>query len=151
MKIIMNKWKELLSVYLDLDFETYVTIVDDIMSIDRTTLDDELENHARIYSYYCGLYEHSKKELEQESNNVVYRQGQIKQEITDAYTGKRLTALVMDTQLESNEELLLIQNELKEKSYKLGLLKSIMISLASKKDMLVQLSANLRAEKNIYS
>lgn len=147
----MSKWKELLSVYLDLDFETYVTIVNDIMSVDRDTLDDELENHARIYSYYCGLYEQSKKDFEQENINLVFRQGQIKQEITDSYTGKRLTALVMETSLECNEELVVLQNLLLEKKYKLGLLKSIVMSLAAKKDTLVQLSANSRAEKNIYS
>lgn len=147
----MSKWKELLSVYLDLDFETYITIVDDIMPVDRTNLDDELENHARLYSYYSGLYEHSKKELEQESNNLIYKQGQIKQDITNSYTGKRLTTLVMDTQMESNEELAVLKNDLEEKKGKLGLLKALVAGFAAKKDMLVQLSANSRAEKNIYS
>lgn len=146
-----NSWKELLSVYLDLDFETYVTIVNSLMDINRDTLDDELEDHARIYSYYSGLYEFSKTDLEKECTSVAYRQGQIKQEITEAYTGKRLTALVMDTELESNEELVILQNDLTEKRYKLGLLKSIVSSFGAKKDMLVQLSANSRAEKNIYS
>lgn len=151
MRLIMNKWEEFLKIYLDLDFETYFEIVDDIMSINRNNLDDELENHARVFSYYSGLYEQSKKDFEIENLDLTYKQKQLQKEIEDSYTGKRLTALVMETRLGSNEVLQSLLLELENKRFKLNLLKAIVSAFSAKKDMLVQLSANCRAEKNIYS
>ena len=128
-------------------------LADDLTYIDPLNIEGDLLKQAQQFSYYSGLYEHAKKdcsilEIKLENCQAAARiRGQAECEAK----GSRPTVAVLDSYVHSDESCTDITLNLAEAKSKQGLLKSLMQALSHKKDMLVQLSANQRTEKGIYS
>lgn len=149
----MTRATDLLLAYENLDWGLYIELSDDLTSINPITIDDELSKQATVFSYYAGLFEYAKKECEVLEIELTQCQADARiqgQERCEA-TGVRPTVAVLDSYVNSDESCTKITLSLAEAKYKLGLLKSLMQSLSHKKDCLVQISANQRTEKGIYS
>ena len=67
-----------------------------------------------------------------------------------ASTVAKQTAKDLDDFVESTSEYAVYTEKVNEASFKYTLLKGLVSSLDHKKDMLVQLSSNRRAETNLY-
>jgi len=149
----MTRATDLLLAYENLDWETYVELSDDLAAIDPLNIDGELMKQAQKFSYYAGLSEYAKKdcsilEIRLEGCQASARiRGQSECEAK----GVRPTVAILDSYVHSDESCNEITLNLAEAESKQGLLKSLMQALSHKKDMLVQLSANQRDEKKIYS
>ena len=149
----MTKATDLLLAYENLDWELYVELSDDLAAINPRNIDGELLKQANQFAYYAGLCEYAKKdcsilEIRLESCQASAR---IRGQSECKAKGIRPTGAILDSFVHSDESCKEITLNLAEAKSKQGLLNSLMQALSHKKDMLVQLSANQRDEKKIYS
>tara|TARA_R110002020_G_scaffold400856_1_gene611161 strand:+ start:1990 stop:2436 length:447 start_codon:yes stop_codon:yes gene_type:complete len=137
----------------NLDMATYNEICDNITKIDRTNMDVELSRHASHYSYYSAMQDLCKKRLDDKNLDLTMYMARTRKEKTEEgrTLTKKPTAKDLDDYVLSQQEYGAICREVNELTLKYNMLRSLVQSLGQKKDLLVQLSANMRAEKNIYS
>lgn len=145
----MNKATDLLEALEDLTWENYVDIADAATQYDKHNIDDEMAKQASIYSYYQGLLSVSKKRLDDANLTLTKYTAQSRKE-QKASTAAKQTAKDLDDFVESSPEFVVYTTGVNEASFKYTLLKGLVSSLEHKKDMLVQLSSNRRAETNLY-
>lgn len=145
----MNKAQSLLEALEDLTWENYVDIADGITQYDKHAIDDEMTRQASIYSYYQGLLSISKKKLDDANLELTKFTAQSRKERKETSASKQ-TAKDLDDFVESSEEYYLHTKRVNDAQFKYTLLKGLVSSLEHKKDMLVQLSSNRRAETNLY-
>jgi len=146
----MNKAKRLLEVFDDLTWENYVDIADSLTQFDKHEIDTELERQASVYSYYQGLLSISKKNLDDAQLKLTTYTAQTRKDQKMSSFPKKLTAKDLDDIVESTSECVDLTQKVNEGSFKYTLLKGLVSALDHKKDMLVQLSSNRRAETNLY-
>tara|TARA_R110002051_G_scaffold279562_1_gene341042 strand:- start:1077 stop:1517 length:441 start_codon:yes stop_codon:yes gene_type:complete len=145
----LNKAQSLLEALEDLTWENYVDIADGITQYDKHAIDDEMTRQASIYSYYQGLLSIAKKKLDDANLELTTFTAQTRKERKETSSAKQ-TAKDLDDFVESSEEFRLYNGKVNEAQFKYTLLKGLVSSLEHKKDMLVQLSSNRRAETNLY-
>ena len=136
-----------------LDMDTYTTICDSITKIDRTNMDVELSRHASHYSYYSAMQDLGKRKLDDANLELTIYTAQTRKLRTEESAGlaKKPTAKDLDDHVLSQDGYRHLALKVNELTLKYNMLRSLVQSLGQKKDLLVQLSANMRAEKNIYS
>ena len=115
-------------------------------------MDVELSRHASHYSYYSAMQDLGKRKLDDANLDLTIYMSQIRKERKDdsAMQGKP-TAKDLDDHVLCQEGYRRLAFKVNELTLKYNMLRSLVQSLGQKKDLLVQLSANMRAEKNIYS
>jgi adenine C2-methylase RlmN of 23S rRNA A2503 and tRNA A37 len=145
----MNKATDLLEALEDLTWENYVDIAEKATLVDKNNLDDELVRHSSVYSYYQGLLSVAKKRLDDANLNLTTYIAQTRKEKKSSTIAKQ-TAKDLDDFVESSDEFRVYTQRANEASFKYTLLKGLVSSLDHKKDMIVQLSSNRRAETNLY-
>jgi hypothetical protein len=145
----MNRATDLLEALEDLTWENYVDIADSVTQFDKHAIDDELTRQASVYSYYQGLLSVSKNKLDQANLELTKFTAQTRKEKKSSTMAKQ-TAKDLDDFVESTTEFAVYTERINEASFKYTLLKGLVSSLEHKKDMLVQLSSNRRAETNLY-
>ena len=145
----MNKAQDLLEALEDLTWENYVDIADGITQYDKHNIDDEMTRQASIYSYYQGLLSISKKRLDDANLGLTTYMAQTRKDKRGSSAAKQ-TAKDLDDFVESTLEYTEHTKKVNDASFKYTLLKGLVSSLDHKKDMLVQLSSNRRAETNLY-
>lgn len=148
----MSKASDLLIAYENLDWETYIVLSESLTKIDPRSVEEELTNQPKLFSYYAGLFETSKKDVEKTEIDLTQAVARAKMSAATALksTGVRPTAALLETHAETDDDVVALTEELNKLKYKSGLLKSLMQALTHKKDCLVQISANQRAEKGLY-
>ena len=137
----------------NLDMETYNEICQRITKIDRSNMDVELSRHASHYSYYSAMQDLCKRRLDDGNLELTMYMARTRKLRTEECVGfaKKPTAKDLDDFVLSQDEYRQLSLEINELTLKHNMLRSLVQSLGQKKDLLVQLSANMRAEKNIYS
>jgi hypothetical protein len=147
------KTEDLLKAYEDLDLELYLRLSDALMSIDKFSVNDEMLKHSRLYSYYCGLLEYATAQVKQYEVDVEKYEIDLKNDARDAIiqAGARATVAAVEDYVGRDSTLHTMKKNLEEKRYKQGLLKSLVQSMSHRKDLLVQLSANSRAETRMIT
>jgi len=137
----------------NLDMETYNEICQSITKIDRSNMDVELSRHASHYSYYSAMQDLGKRKLDDGNLDLTMYMAQTRKLRTEECVGyaKKPTAKDLDDYVISQDEYRRLALQVNELTLKYNMLRSLVQSLGQKKDLLVQLSANMRAEKNIYS
>ena len=145
----MSKANDLLEALEDLTWENYVDIADGVTQFNKHEIDNELTRQASVYSYYQGLLSIAKKRLDDANLDLTKYTAQTRKEKKSSTVAKQ-TAKDLDDFVESTEEFVQYSKEVNNASFKYTLLKGLVSSLEHKKDMLVQLSSNRRAETNLY-
>ena len=145
----MNKATDLLEALEDLTWENYVDIADGVTQFNKHEIDDELARQASVYSYYQGLLSVAKKRLDDANLDLTKFTAQTRKD-QKASTAAKQTAKDLDDFVESSSEFAVYTSKVNDASFKYTLLKGLVSSLEHKKDMLVQLSSNRRAETNLY-
>jgi len=137
----------------NLDMETYNEICQNITRIDRSNMDVELSRHASHYSYYSAMQDLGKRRLDDGNLELTMYMAQTRKLRTEECVGhtKKPTAKDLDDYVLSQDEYRRLSLRVNELTLKYNMLRSLVHALGQKKDLLVQLSANMRAEKNIYS
>jgi hypothetical protein len=145
----MNKATDLLEALEDLTWENYVDIADAATQFDKHSIDSEMAKQASIYSYYQGLLSVAKKRLDDANLTLTKYTAQTRKDQKSATAAKQ-TAKDLDDFVESSDQFRVYTERANEASFKYTLLKGLVSALEHKKDMLVQLSSNRRAETNLY-
>ena len=147
------KSDDLLKAYDELDMDLYLKLADSLLSIDKFSVNDEILKHSRIYSYYCGLLEFATKSVKDYEVDMEKHEVDLKNDARDAIiqAGARATFAAVDDYVGRDSTLHTMKKNLEEKRYKQGLLKSLVQSMSHRKDLLVQLSANSRAETRMIT
>jgi hypothetical protein len=117
----------------DITEETYPNIARQITKIDPANIDDELQKQASLYSWYYGILALCKKKVREAESNLEIFESLAR---NDEYN-RRMEEGLKATKIELET--------------KYDLLKGIVTGLSHKKDTLIQMSSNSRAEKNIYN
>ena len=148
----MSRASDLLLAFEDLTWENYVALSDKIVQVNRHDIEGELMRHASTYSYYSGLLSFAKKRLSQAQLRLDQFMAQTRkgEHETRLSKGLKATDKYLEAYVISHPEYGDINIAADDARFKLGLLKSLVEALEQKKDMLVQLSANSRAETSIY-
>ncbi len=133
--------------------EGYLKLVNQITHLDPNKIDEELQKQASLYSWYHGLLALCKKKVrEAESNLEVFeslaRNDEYNRRMEE---GLKATEKIMESYIKALSEYRELVNTKIQLETKYDLLKGIVTSLSHKKDSLIQMSSNARAEKNIYS
>jgi|TARA_Y100000310_G_scaffold334388_1_gene414062 hypothetical protein len=146
----MNKAQNLLEALEDLTWENYVDVADAVTQFDKHEIDTELARQASVYSYYQGLLSVAKKSLDDANLELTKFTAQTRKDKKQHSFPKKLTAKDLDDIVESTPEFTVYIKSVNDASFKYTLLKGLVSALDHKKDMLVQLSSNRRAETNLY-
>ena len=146
----MNKASDLLKVLEDLTWENYVDVADAATQFDKNEIDNEMARQASVYSYYQGLLSISKKALDEANLELTKFTAQTRKDQKMNSPLKKLTAKDLDDIVESTSEYAAYTKSVTDASFQYTLLKGLVSALEHKKDMLVQLSSNRRAETNLY-
>ena len=125
-------------------------ITGDNKRFDKNNIEDELQRQASVYSYYTGLLGMSKKDLDASNLRLTQYIAQTRKDKKNSNLAVKQTAKDLDDFVSSTEEFHMLSDEVNNCQFKFTLLKGLVQALEQKKDMLVQLSANTRAETNLY-
>jgi len=145
----MNKAQNLLEAFEDLTWENYIDIADGVTQFDKHEIDTEMARQASVYSYYQGLLSLSKKALDDANLALTQYTAMTRKEQKEGSSNKQ-TAKDLDDFVESRDTFRVYTKSVNDAQFKYTLLKGLVSSLEHKKDMLVQLSSNRRAETNLY-
>ena len=133
--------------------EGYLKLVNQITHLDPNKIDEELQKQASLYSWYHGLLALCKKKVREAESNLEIFESLAR---NDEYNrrmeeGLKATEKIMESYIKSLGEYRDLVNTKIQLETKYDLLKGIVTSLTHKRDSLIQMSSNARAEKNIYS
>ena len=140
---------DLIKAYKDLDWELYITLSESLLMIDKFSLEDELVRHATMYSYYSGLSEYANRKSKDCANEIEAYEAELKNSARN--TLSKTTVAAIQDYVSTDITLQGMKKDLEDKTYKYGLLKSLITSMQHRKDLLVQLSANSRAETKMIN
>lgn len=140
---------DLIKAYKDLDWELYITLSESLLMIDKFSLEDELVRHATMYSYYSGLSEYANRKSKDCANEIEAYEAELKNSARN--TLSKTTVAAIQDYVSTDITLQDMKKDLEDKTYKYGLLKSLITSMQHRKDLLVQLSANSRAETKMIN
>ena len=146
----MNRLEETLD---DFQWEVYDEIAANIAKIDPTNIDEELQRQALTYSNYYGLMALCKGKLRDEELDLEVFDARTKH---DEYTrkteaGEKITEKIMEAFVFSRPDYKNFVKQVSNRKSQHEMLKGLVGSLSQRKDALIQISSNARAEKNMYS
>lgn len=135
------------------DIDKYLEIHKMLSHIDKDNLSMELVKHTTVYSYYHGLliWQKRKIDLQSANNQAMYSLIKNNELLSNKTKGAKATATYLEDFVQSNEEYIKLKTSLIYQEEIYGYLKSICSMLEHKKDMMIQLSANLRSETKLYN
>ena len=128
----------------------YKTLTDSIMDFNERDIEAEMMKQGTIFAYYNGLAAKAKREF-----NFIHTE--VNRLISDLRSTHKqeskikLTAKDLDDLVNIDEDYQKTLSEMNEASFKYEILKGLCRALEQKKDMLVQLSSNQRAETKLYN
>ena len=146
----MNKLEEALE---DFRWEVYDDIAANIAKIDSMNIDEELQRQALTYSKYYGLMALCKDKLRDAELDLEVFVARTKH---DEYTrkteaGEKITEKIMEAFVFSRPDYKNFVKQVGNRKSQYEMLKGLVNSLSQRKDALIQISSNARAEKNMYS
>ena len=129
--------------------------LDDVFELSKEFLDvnpDDLESalvsQSRLYFLFNVAYVKSKKEYEKALAEFGRVSFQIREEAEKNVT-KKLTEKYIESYVNSSEKIIEAKNKISELESQLELVKGLLKALEQRRDMIVQLSSNKRAETKL--
>ena len=146
----MNKLEETLD---DFRWEIYDEIAANIAKIDPMHIDEELQRQAFTYSRYYGLMALCKDKLRGAELDLEIYIARTKHDEYSRKTeaGEKMTEKIMEAFVFSRPEYKNFVKQVDDRKSQHEMLKGLVNSLSQRKDALIQMSSNARAEKNMYS
>ena len=131
----------------------YLKISQEYLEVSEEDMDDALQNHTALYAFFGGVLAHAKKVANTAEISFEYAEAEVKEERRDFLTsqGKKATEGALSAHALTISYLRDLKSKVLEAQHKYNLAKNIVTSLDHQKDMLVQMSANKRAEIKMVS
>jgi hypothetical protein len=138
----------LLDAYQTISWEIFPSLVKQLVAINKENVEGELQELPQIYAYYYGLMSVAKRDLnsaesERDSLSATLRKTKFEEKIK---SGEKATDKYLEAYINANDDFKNLQKQVIDCQFKYDLFKGLIESLSFKKDCLVQLSAQRRAE-----
>ena len=143
----MTNIQELLAAF---NWDNYRELSDSLTQVNLVDLDNELGRQASIFSYYSGLMSAAKRELGDAEADLNRLSGTVRSNLKRGSSVK-LTAKDLDDLVFCDEDYITQNEQVNQASFRYDVLKGLCRALEHKKDMLVQISSNRRAETKLYN
>jgi hypothetical protein len=134
----------------DFTWENYKQISSQLLQVNEKEVETELRLQASRYSMYHGLMCRCKAELSEREREAEFISASIREEVRNSSTSKA-PAHALESIVNSNQEYNDKIKEVNEAAFRYEMLKGLTKALEQKKDMLVQISSNNRAEVKLYN
>ena len=131
----------------------YLQIAEEYLEISEENMDEALQNHTSLYAFFGAVLAHAKKTYNKADISFEYAEAEAKEERRESFSskGKKSTEGALSAYVLTLPHLRDLRSEVLESQHKYNLAKNIITSLDHQKDMLVQMSANKRAEIKMVS
>lgn len=132
--------------------EEYLNLAKTYLTVDEDTMDLAIKRHSSVFAFFGSVLSYAKKKSDKlstllemlEAKHMELRRAELASQGTKATQGA-LNAYVLTVQ-----ELVDLRAQLLEAQHKYNLARNMVTSLDHQKDMLVQMSANKRAEVRLH-
>lgn len=121
------------------------------LSLSEHNLQEVMTQHPSVYAFFGGVNAYAKKEMDLASLLLETREAELREARREELKslGQKVTDRSLDGYLKTLSELQALSAGVVKKSHKYHLSRNIMSSLDHQKDIIVQLSANKRAETKL--
>ena len=130
---------------------SYLDITKKYLNINEHSVEQALLTHTGVYAFFGAVLSYAKREMENFGFERDREEARVKEERRQEFIGegKKATDRALDSYVITCESVAKAQLAYQEASHKYYLAKNILNSLDHQKDMLVQISANKRAESKL--
>jgi hypothetical protein len=131
--------------------DSYMEITKKYIAISEHNFQEAMGNHPSTFAFFAGVMAYAKKEVD--SANLIFETREAearearREELLQA--GQKTTDRALDAYLKTQPELQTLRRGIVSKAHKFNLCKNIVSSLDHQKDIIIQLSANKRAEAKL--
>ena len=140
----------LINIAENLDMDLYVQLCDNLTKIDKHQVDHEMERQASIYSHYAGVMVIVKQKVDALEIEIEKKSAQVRLAAVNG-ADKKITDKNLEAIVSADPEIFALREDYNNLTTRYSLLKSLVTALDHKKDMLIQLSSNQRAETKLYA
>lgn len=133
--------------------DQFFDLSQELSKINKDDIFSELSKHPSVYSYYHGLLVTQKGRVDKLNNNYNTLFATLRKDKYESGKngGAKFTATYLDDFALSNPDCQELKNRILDEELIYSFLKALCSMLEHKKDMLVQMSANLRSESKLYN
>tara|TARA_R100000458_G_scaffold9704_1_gene7686 strand:+ start:2191 stop:2631 length:441 start_codon:yes stop_codon:yes gene_type:complete len=132
--------------------DLYLKFAKDYLSVSDQNMDVCLQKHTSIYAFFGAVLAHAKDVLNDAEADFEYQEALCREarrkELQES--GQKATDRALDAYLKTVPSLREQSSVVREAQHKYNLAKNLVSSLDHQKDMLVQMSANKRAEIKLH-
>lgn len=131
--------------------DSYMDITKKYIAVSEHNFQEAMGNHPSTFAFFAGVMAYAKKELDRANLIHETREAELREERREEMkqSGQKTTDRALDAYLKTQPELQTLQRGIVAKAYKFNLCKNIVSSLDHQKDIIIQLSANKRAEAKL--
>jgi len=142
----------LLSAYKALDWDLYIDLSEKITKVNKNSIDENLEFQASLYSHYAGLEALARLDLDKAETRFDSVSSEIRGTVSaNLEKFGKITEKGIEAALLRQPEVLEAKEVVHQAQYRYNLLHALVKALEQKKDCLIQMSSNHRAEINLYA
>ena len=128
----------------------FAEIVNKLVQFEEGNIENEMRQQGSIYSYYYGLMSVAKSQADAAERTRDRLAATVRTKAREENRFKKLTAKDLDDLVLINDDVSDLENELIQATLKYDMLKGLVRALEHKKDCMVQISSNKRAETKLY-
>ena len=131
--------------------DSYMDITKKYIAGSEHNFQEAMGNHPSTFAFFAGVMAYAKKELDRANLIHETREAELREERREEMkqSGQKTTDRALDAYLKTQPELQTLQRGIAAKAHKFNLCKNIVSSLDHQKDIIIQLSANKRAEAKL--
>ena len=131
--------------------DSYMDITKKYIAISEHTFQEAMSNHPSTFAFFAGVMAYAKKEVDRANLMLETREAELREDRREELfqKGQKATDRALDAYLKTQPELQTLQKGITAKAHKYNLSKNIVSSLDHQKDIIIQLSANKRAEAKL--
>ena len=131
--------------------DTYLDIVKQYLKINENNIEGALFQHTGIYAFFGAVLAYAKREMDRAATARDQEEAKVReaQRASLVSEGKKATDRALDAYVKTVTTVATHETSCEKTSHLYYLAKNVMNSLDHQKDMLVQISANKRAEAKL--
>tara|TARA_R110000824_G_scaffold192359_1_gene374455 strand:- start:6376 stop:6819 length:444 start_codon:yes stop_codon:yes gene_type:complete len=131
--------------------DSYMEITKKYIAISEHNFQEAMGNHPSTFAFFAGVMAYAKKEVDRANLICETREAELREARREEMrqAGQKTTDRALDAYLKTQPELQTLQRGIVSKAHKFNLCKNIVSSLDHQKDIIIQLSANKRAEAKL--
>ena len=137
----------------DFDWQNFRALSTEICAINENNLSDEMVKLPNIYVQWYQLLARARKRVDIRSAELSRLSAELTRECQTTYSkqGKKATAKDMDSYVAAHDDFAKSNRETYDAREVYEMIKAVVNAISHKKDMLVQLNSDRRAETKLYN